>query len=151
MKLLPGESVEDWFDRTSRENAARMRETILASAHPDAEKILADYTANIRNLERGLTGARSCWHSISPKQARTLAILGAGGALHKDGDSIYFDYRGLPHDLTHACDIRTVRALCAHELAVVDGGTFDPESKIVITERGQFVLRHGYTKDGKWF
>lgn len=148
----PGEDVQQWLDGRDRERAHELRRTILETGRPDAEKILAVHDRNMRDISTGVMGARNCWHSISPKQAYVLAVLGTGGYLEREKPGVWlgqahYHFYGSPRAILRLCDQRTVRALCAHELAHVDGGAFDPERRIIITERGLFVLRHGYQTD----
>lgn len=142
------ERVMQWFEERSRADRARTRQVILEAGRPD---VLAQFDADMRNLDLGLTTARSCWHSISPKQAYTLALVGTGRYLVRTKYQPSFcDAYGEPHAISRVCQIKTARALCAHELLAPDGGAFDPEAKFVITERGSFVLRFGYTI-GTWW
>lgn len=140
----PGEDVQQWLEERHRAREPLFRRTILETGHPDAEKILAEYDRAMRDNRLGLTSARNCWHSISPAQARVLAIMGAGCELHQSRlRPLMYDAVGR-WNIPDVCSLRTARPLCAHELAHVDGGAFDPERRIIITERGLFVLRHGY-------
>ena len=131
------------FDRKMIEDRKRFRQFLIDEGVSD--KVLAEHDKRSRDIDLGLLSARSCWHSISPAQARALAIVGTGRCLFRHpGQRNFYDAFGDPHAETKVCSIKTARALCAHELLAPDGGALDPEAKFVITERGAFVLRFGY-------
>lgn len=144
--LADQERLLQELDEQSRASRERVRQMAIEAGRPD---ILAQFDIDSRNIDLGLTSARSCWHSISPAQARALAIVGTGRTLHRTRyQDTFYDAHGEPHAISKACRLSTARALCAHELLAPDGGALDPEAKFVITERGSFVLRFGYhTKD----
>lgn len=134
------EDVLQWADRMAREQRARVRQLIVDAGRPD---VLADFDRDMRNLDLGITMARSCWHSISVAQQRVLQAMGEGRYLLRSMKTVTrYDAvgRGAIMDI---CRLSTARALCAHELIHVNGGATDPEAEFIITERGSFVLKHG--------
>lgn len=140
--LRPGESVDDWFDRPSREDRQRFREFLIAEGRPD---ILAQYDEQMRLSDLGITGARMCWHSISLAQRWALTEAAKhGGRLERIGKEYRHRDRHQPYRPIY---LRTVRNLCARELLAWDGGIPDPEAAAVVTERGLFVLKHGPIED----
>ena len=142
------ERIMQQLDEQSRDSRQRVRQMVLEAGRPD---ILVQYDADMRNMDLGLTSARSCWHSISPAQAYALAVVGTGRVLVRTKCSpTFYGAVGEPHAVSKVCRLSTARALCAHELLAPDGGALDPEAKFVITERGSFVLRFGYHRDSWW-
>lgn len=142
------ERLMQQLDEQSRESSRRVRQVIMEAGRPD---VLAEYEADMRNLNLGLTSARSCWRSISPAQAYALAVVGTGRTLRRTKyQPTFYDAYGEPHAVSKVCRLNTARALCAHELLAPDGGALDPEAKFVITERGSFVLRFGHHFGSFW-
>jgi hypothetical protein len=128
------------LDRESERRTARVREMLLNAGRPD---LVTDLECRLRDVRLGLDSARNCWHSISTCQRRILTIMGTGRWLSRSGGSrTRYDAIGEPHAIANVCGLATARALCAHELCHVDGGATDPERKIILTERGRFVLAH---------
>lgn len=127
------------IDALQLEREARLRQILIDAGRID---ILADYDRQMRDLRLGLSTARNVWHSISARQREALQALGTGATIERR-QSRY--YRASVHGelLPGTYLLATMRALCAHNLAHVDGGATDPEARFVITERGSFVLKHG--------
>ena len=148
-RIADEERIIQQIDRESREQRERMRALIAESGNSVA---LSLYNIDMREIDLGLKSARSCWASISPAQARALAIAGTGAVLwRKQAYPLqYTTFNGPLGVVLRVCSLATARALCAHELLAPDGGAFDPESKFVITERGSFVLHHGHHL-GSWY
>lgn len=122
---------------------AEVRKLIADAGRPD---VLAQYDQNMRDIDTGIAGARSTWHSISPAQRRALTALvnGDGKMQRRNGDSPIYDgnlYGGRFYG--PICRLPTVRNLIARELLACEGGAFDPECAVSITERGRFVVEHG--------
>ena len=148
-RIADEERIIQQIDRESQEQRKRVRDLISESGRTD---VLSQYNIDMREIDLGLKSARSCWATISPAQARALAIAGTGAVLWRK-QAYPLQYTALNGPLgvvLRACSLATARALCAHELLAPDGGAFDPESKFVITERGSFVLRHGHHL-GSWY
>ena len=127
---------QDW--RAQRE---RFRALLIENGRPD---LLTDYDAQMRNIRLGIASAKGAWHSISPTQRRVLAQMGSGaGHLWQDPMNERSYYLRLADTAVVRVRRATVRKLAAHELLTWDGGAFSPEAKVVLTERGRFVLQHG--------
>jgi len=141
-RIGAGEPAEDVLDEYHAADREDFR-TYIASQGPKGVEALARYDARMRDLDSGVMGARNAWHSISPAQKRVMLILDTRRCLIRGTSSKRYDAHGELHALANVCGIATVRNLAAHELVAWDGGTFDPERKAVLTERGKFVLEHG--------
>lgn len=135
------------IERKDRERQEAIRQMLRDAGRID---ILAQYDEDMKNLRLGITQARSAWHSISAKQRWVLERIGHGRHLlrSKRLPNVYDAYPNIEATVTKgvifdACRLATARKLCGHELLHADGGAFDPEARFVITERGQFVLKHG--------
>lgn len=132
------------LDRESAQKTERVRALLLAEGRPD---LVADLVARLRDIRLGLDAARNCWHSISSAQRRVLLLLAEGRVLVRPPHSRTRCHAiGPPHALGDVCSIATARALCKHELLACDGVLLDPERRMVLTERGRFVVRHGPTE-----
>lgn len=114
------------------EDVARVRNWLFSEGRPD---IVAKFDKEMKDIRSGAYAARMCWHSISPAQRRALSAAGDSGALVRMGKQ-YNSVAGS----AGICRLKTIRALIAHELLDCDGGAFDPESRVVISDRGRFVL-----------
>lgn len=141
--IRAGQDVEHVLDLKSAADNEEFRVWFLKECGPEA---LASYDAKMRDVDSGVYGARMAWHSISAAQRRALVFAASGtGRLVKMnyrsdyGRTVSGDYP------TRPIRIKTLRALCSHNLMAWDGGTFDPEAAAVVTERGRFVLTHGRT------
>ncbi len=130
------------IERQCRERTAAVKRLLHKSNRPD---LLDEFGARLRDIALGTDSARSCWHSLSSAQRRVLEIMDEGRWLVRKLGTQY-DAHGEPHALENVCRLPTVRKLLAHDLCELDGGAFDPERKIVLTERGRFVLAHGRTE-----
>jgi hypothetical protein len=142
-KIMTRGDIEHELDAQSRASRARTRQIIAETGRLD---VLADYDKNMRDLDLGITGARSTWAALSSKQRFVLRALGVGRYLSRSlRSTAQYDAlgRGAVLDI---CRLSTARVLCAHGLIHVNGGATDPEAQFVITERGHFVLRYGMTE-----
>ena len=130
------------IERESERRSRSLRNMLYAEGRPD---LVADFDRNMRDLRLGLTGARNQWHSISEAQRRVLTSLAEGRHLRRSPvcPSEYDAVGNAVATISRGCRISTVRALCARDLLACDGTATDPECKIVITERGKFVVTHG--------
>ena len=122
-RIAGGEPVADVLDEKFAADRAAFRAHLADMGAPGANA-LRRYDADMQDLDTGITGARAAWHSISPAQRRALIESGEGKP-------------------PAARMISTLRNLASRDLIAWDGVAFAPESKTVITERGQFVLAHG--------
>lgn len=127
------------LERKLARDQERFRGIVLEHGGPE---ILAEHDARMRDLRLGITGARSAWHSISDPQRAAVEVLGSGAALVRAGTTFAASRAGGPHQ-GRAFRLATVRNLASRELAAWDGGALDPEARVVATERGNFVLKHG--------
>ena len=132
------------LERESERRSRTLRNMLYAEGRPD---LVAEFDKNMRDLRLGVTGARNAWHSITPAQRRVLSLLAEGRVLRREPWSrTRFGAYGPPADAAGVvCGLPTVRALCARELLACDGTATDPERKIVLTERGAFVVKSGTT------
>lgn len=134
------------IERDSMAKRQRTREVLLEAGRPD---LVEELDRNLREVDNGVCGAKATWHSISAAQRRVLKIMEPGRYLRRAPASrTQYDAHGEPHAVGRVCSLPTVRALCARDLCHVDGGATDPERKIVLTERGKFVLKFGPTDTG---
>lgn len=137
------------IERDAREKRRSTRQILLEHGRPD---LAEELDRNLREVDNGVCSAKSTWHSISPAQRRALLVLAGGYELRRARYSRtkYDGYcvTGKRDALGYICPIGTIRALCTHELAHVNGGALDPEKSIVVTERGKFVVKHGPTDTG---
>jgi hypothetical protein len=124
------------IERQSRQRTEAVKALLLHQGRPD---LVVELEASLRDVRTGVSSARSVWHSISEAQRRTLGRLRDGASLVRRGAK-YDAVGGRTDAVAAVCDIRTARALCAHELLACDGSTFDPEARFALTERGRFVL-----------
>ena len=138
------DDFEQRMDEESRREREAIRALCLENGRPD---LAADYDKNMRNLDLGITTAQNCWHSISGAQRRVLIALGEGRVLKKCRWSrSRYDACGIGYAadaIENICAVATVRNLASRELLAWEGGAFEPEAKVVLTERGRFVLKHG--------
>lgn len=142
MKPDDVEAILQEVERKSRESRARVR--AMLKNRPD---LLADYDRQMKEVDSGIAGAKSCWHSISSAQRTVLRIMGEGRYLRRAlRNPKRYDAcgRGV---ILNVCRLATARKLCAHELIHVNGSATDPEAEFVMTERGRFVLRWGPIND----
>jgi hypothetical protein len=149
-RISKGEPVEDVLDEKSALEEQDFR-AYLAGMGERGIDALRRYDARMRNLNTGITGARSAWHSISQVQRTVLlAVLKArpGRIVRRSvKPSIYT----LDGQAALLCRIATLRNLCERNLLAWDGGAFDPEMAAVVTERGAFVAAHGQLPEGaRW-
>ncbi len=125
------------IERESRERSRTLREMLYREGRPD---LVDEYDKSMKDLALGITTAKNIWHSISEAQRRTLEIVEPNGVLRRLGRGGYGvgEWNGL-----RVCGASTARNLIARDLLAVDGGVFDPECKLVLTEHARFVLKHG--------
>jgi hypothetical protein len=65
------------LEREGRERTERIRQMLREEGRADLE---AELDRNLRDVESGVTSARSTWHSISDAQRRVLILLAGGPA-----------------------------------------------------------------------
>lgn len=136
-RVAAGEPVEDVLDEKSATDRAEFRTHLAEIGGPD---VLAQYDMLMRDIDLGISTARSVWHSISGLQRDVLrsAAEANGRIVRRSFLPSVYSLDGSPCFL---CRVATVRKLCAHNLFAWDGGIPDPEQAAVVTERGRFVLK----------
>jgi hypothetical protein len=134
----------DVIHKIERQMAAdreRVRELIKREGTADD---LDFYDQSMRDLDRGITQARNAWHSLSDAQQRVLAFLATDTVkLTKRVDSKVYDANTGRETIERVATLATIRAMAARELVQWEGGAFDPESIVSLTERGRFVVDKG--------
>lgn len=142
------------LDRESRDRTERVKAMLREEGRPE----LADQLdQKIKDIDSGVQGARSTWHSISDTQRRVLLLLAGGSQrqLARAGDVYSIRGSGTADDPAKLIrtGIRrpTVRALASRGLLEWTGGAFDPEAAAVLTEQARFVLKHGRPAPGEHF
>ena len=141
--------VLQWLEAEDRAKTEEVRQMLYADGRPD---LVAKLDAKMRDIESGVYGARSAWHSISHAQRTALRYAeSVGGRLVRSSLRPRYISVALTPDAEKPIGIKTVRNLCAHDLMAWDGGAFNPEGAAVVTERGRFVLKHGPLPDGQRF
>ena len=153
-RMRAGEPLQDILDEKDAADRERFRSS-LADLGPRGADALRGYDAAMRDHDSGATGARNCWHSISPAQRRTLLFLAAwafepnarGRVLVRSTRcDRYHDAVGTApgvDTIAKAARLDTVRNLASRGLVAWDGTAHDPERRAVPSERGRFVVRHG--------
>lgn len=107
--------------------------------------LAGEFDRRLRDIRLGVYGARAVWQSISDAQRRVLAHKVQGFHLRRALDRCNrYDAVGADGTIRlNVCGSATVRNLTSRGPCHVDGGAFDPESSIILTECGQFVLARG--------
>lgn len=139
-RMRNGEHLPDLLDEYNAGRRAAVRAIVEDLGPPE---LVARYDRDMRDIDLGITNARSEWHSISPAQRRALLTAAEHGRLDRVGKEYRHPKRYQPYRPIH---VATIRNLCARDLLAWDGGAFDPEAAVVVTERGRFVVQHGDTK-----
>ena len=127
------------IERQSRATIERVRQMCRDEGRED---LVTELDANLKEVATGRTGARGTWHALSEPQRRMLRVAAAHRRLRRSpgSRSRYDACGGLGDAEGNVGGIATVRNLIARELLTCDGGAFDPEAAVVISERGRFVL-----------
>lgn len=128
------------LDRESLARSARVRQLLIDGGNT---AVLAEYDQAMRDIALGLSSARGCWHALSAPQRAVLVHLATyGGRLVlRAGGTGYGAQRKLLE--LGRVGKPTVRNLIARNLLDLDGGPIDPESSVLLSERGSFVVRRG--------
>lgn len=99
---------------------------------------LADeLVAKLRDIDMGVDAACGTWASLSVKQRAVMIALKTQPRLKRTGNR----YTGA--GIIEWCHVRTVRSLIARGLLDCEGGAFDPEAELVLSDKGRFLLKHG--------
>lgn len=129
------------IERQERERSARFRQFMIDEGHADR---LPEFDRKMRDIVTGVDGARRTWEALTEPQRRVMRELdGRLYLIRCPASRTRYEAHGEPHATGDLCGLPTVRNLIARELLACDGGALDPERKLVMTERGAFVLRHG--------
>jgi hypothetical protein len=134
--------IEFELDRQKRESNDRVKALLQAEGRFD---LVEEFDQRIRDLNLGVTRARSVWHSISPAQRSLLALMMRGGViLVREGQTSFYDLMQAA-EVVHrrVSRLPTVRSLLARDLLACEGGAFDPEAVVVLTENARFVFTKG--------
>ncbi len=146
-RVAAGEPVEDVLDEKSAADDADFRAYMQSQPGERGVQALARYDRRRRDLDLGLTGARNCWHSLSPAQRRVLEALEPGRELVRlrcpRSGYAAVAARSALDSIKRICRLPTVRNLASRSLLDWDGGALDPEARAVLSDRGRFVLAHG--------
>ena len=128
----------------SRASHAAVREILIEGGRPD---LAADLDANLKDIETGVSQARSVWHSISPTQRRALFRLASGPTSFRRMEGTRYDIVSPVGSMMTSVRLATVRALAARGLLDWTGGAFDPEGSAVLNEYGRFVVAKGQARN----
>lgn len=141
--LVPGEDVLQWLEERDREQTEGVRQMLLAEGRAD---LVANLDSRLKAIENGTDSAGRTWYALSEAQRKVVNLLVDGYTLVRRKRPPYWygafnPSKGIIY--SKVCLLPTVRNLCARGLAHVAGDVFDPESKIVGTERAAFVAKFG--------
>lgn len=126
------------LDRQSQQQNERVRQLLMENGRPD---LAADLDEKLRDIRLGIDGARATWAALSRPQKDVLTgMVGRGRYLRRDPNRLSRfmaagDVSGYCVAGIHAA---TVNNLMARELVIWASG-----EKIVATENGRFVWKHG--------
>jgi len=142
---IPRLDIEFEMEKQNRESHARVRALLQAEGRPD---LAEELDQRLRDVNLGVARARSIWHSISAAQRALLTMMMASGSklVRHDKTSFYDLVAGerLEHRVTR---LPTVRSLIGRDLLCCDGGAFDPEAVVILTEHARFVFEKGKSVD----
>lgn len=136
--LVSDYEVMAWIDAESAKRTARVKAVLMEEGRPD---LVEELEANLRNVANGVSSALSTWAALSAAQRRVLEALEPGRVLIREhGSKSWYDASGAPGAMARVCRLPTARNLIARELLECEGGAFDPERRLSLTERARFVL-----------
>jgi hypothetical protein len=135
------------LQRESFEQRQRVREIVLESNHPEKDRIVSEYDRNMWAIESGVASARSTWAALTEPQKRVMLALDEGRDLFRTRYSrALYDAVGKGFDAVGGiCRLPTVKNLHARSLLDCAGGVEDPMRKMLLSDRGRFVLKRGRT------
>lgn len=127
------------IERQSRAATERVRELCRERGRED---LVVEMDANLKEVRTGRAQARGIWHALSEPQRRVLRLAASHKRLRRTPGSRHrYDAVGGPADAEgNVSGLATVRNLLARDLLLCDGGAFDPEAAVIISEHGRFVL-----------
>ncbi|TLX15761.1 hypothetical protein [Rhizobium sp. MHM7A] len=138
---IPKPDIEFEIEKQNRESNARVRALLEAEGRPD---LVAELDQRIRDVNLGLTQARNVWHSISPAQRTLLTLMmQVGSKLIREEKTSFYDLVAGPKVERRVTRRPTVRSLISRDLLCCEGGAFDPEAVVVLTENARFVFEKG--------
>lgn len=134
--MTPDDAFLIRLDRESARQTEAVRKMLRDAGRDD---LVADLDAKLRDIRLGLDSARAAWSALSSAQRRVMEIMETGRYLVRAHASrTRFEAHGEPHAIANVCGDATVRNLMHRDLVGWEAGR-----KIVLTERGRFVLKHG--------
>ncbi|GJE77305.1 hypothetical protein [Methylorubrum suomiense] len=150
----PDFAAEERFMQQHEERQRQTTARVIAVLEENGRSdLVAEFEKRLHDIDSGVDGARSTWHSISDAQRRILLLLSGGRRwlTRSPGSKHFYDAQGEPHALSRIGTLRGVRALAARGLLDWEGGALDPERKAVLSEKARFVLKHGKPGPGEVF
>lgn len=138
---MPGDHGDEILHRIEVDQRAKtesVRDLLREAGRPD---LVAELDANLREVANGRASARGCWSALSDAQREALKLAERYGRIRRRSlrPCEYGGGNGQPGP-SRPVRLLTIRKLIRHELLACEGGTFDPEKVLTITERGRFVL-----------
>jgi hypothetical protein len=134
------DDVLQMIEARSQAQLEAVRVMLIEANRPD---LLKDLDRKIRDIRLGLNGARATWSALSEAQRRSVLAMQPGRKLVREAHSDWYVGIGRPSACGRVCHQRTARNLIARELVDLEGGAFDPERVLALSDRGRFVLAHG--------
>lgn len=140
-----------WLEQRVNEQIDRVIEMLKAEGRPDLAKELE---GRITEISNGIDGARATWSALSEAQRNVLLWMEQGGHLVSTSPAntrfaLQFPAgpMGVSFPVPSALSIpgihgRTVNNPIHHELI-----SWAPDKKVILTERGRFVLKFGWQKE----
>lgn len=127
------------LERESERGTQSVRQVLLERGRPD---LLKEFDSRMKDIRLGLYSARNCWHSISVAQRRVLINMrDRGGGVWRDQTGRPRFYHRINNNMILHYRTPTIHKLIAHNLLAWDAN--EGHDKAILTERGQFVLKHG--------
>lgn len=148
----PDFAAEERFLQQQEEREQATNARVMEMLHEEGRPDLAEgLVRRLKDIDSGVYGARSTWHSISDAQRRVLILLASGPASLKRMERTTYDVVSPAGSRATGIRLATVRNLAARGLLEWTGGAFDPEAAARLTERADFVLKHGRPPAGQAF
>lgn len=128
------------LDRDSTKTTEAVKAMLMEAGRPD---LAADLERKLRDIRLGIDGAQRTWAALSTPQTNAMKIMAEGRKLHREPHSTWYVGIGRPAACGRVCRQPTIRNLIARELVDLEGGAFDPEAIVMLSDKGRFVLKHG--------
>lgn len=132
-------NTDDTLARLDREDKRRQETLRVMLIEAGRQDLADDLDRKLRDIRLGLDSARATWNVLSFAQRTVMLHLERGGWLDMPPHSRTRFYAFGPA-IGDICGAPTVRNLMWRELVGWEAGR-----KVVLTERGMFVLKHGRT------